>query len=242
MQQVELTTKTPVMAARGAVPPACVGLILDGNRRWAKSRGLPSLEGHRVGLLETYKKIAKHARERGIRHLVAYMFSTENWNRSEEEVAYLMDLFREAGKKHLRELFEENVRIRFIGERGRFSPDLQELMTQIEADSANKNGMTAWICLSYGGRAEIVDGARKLARNGQEVTEESLGAALWSAEMPDADIIIRTSGECRLSNFLTWRGVYSELFFTDTYWPDFSESEFDAILAEYALRERRHGK
>jgi undecaprenyl diphosphate synthase len=226
----------------GAVP-ACIGIILDGNRRWAKAQGLSTLEGHRVGLLETYKKIARHAQARGVKHLVAFMFSTENWSRSEEEVAYLMDLFREAGKKELKELTDENVRIRFIGQREKFAPDLQELMMKVETESATKDGMTAWICLSYGGRAEIVAAVNQLIQEGKEVVSESdVRDALWSAEMPDPDIIIRTSGEERLSGFLLWQSAYSELFFTKTYWPAFSEEEFDAILAEFATRERRHGK
>ena len=222
--------------------PACVGIILDGNRRWAKKRGLSQLIGHREGLLNTYKMIAKHAQKRGVRHLVVYMFSTENWNRSEEEVAYLMDLFRESAKEHIKELLAENIRVRFIGQRERFAPDLQKLMDTVEADSAEKTGMTAWIALSYGGRAEIIAAAQVLAKQSLPITEESLRKHMWSADMPDPDIIVRTSGEKRLSGFLLWQSTYSELFFTDTLWPDFTKEEFDAILAEFALRERRNGK
>lgn len=221
--------------------PTCVGIILDGNRRWAKERGLPQLMGHREGLLK-YKKIAKHAASRGVKHLAVFMFSTENWSRSEEEVKYLMDLFREEAGKQLKELLEENVRVRFVGQRERFAPDLQEIMNKIETDSMAKDGMTAWICLSYGGRAEIVAAARAVVSDGKEITEEEISAHLWTAEMPDPDIIIRTSGEKRVSGFLTWGAVYSELFFTDTKWPDFSEDEFDSILVEYTQRERRRGK
>lgn len=223
-------------------PVTCVGIILDGNRRWAKRRGLPQLVGHREGLLKTYKTIAKHVQKRGIKHFAVYMFSTENWNRSEEEVSYLMDLFREAGKNQMQELLDEDIRVRFVGQRERFAPDLQKMMSEIETDSAGKNGMTAWICLSYGGRAEITEAAHALAARGEEITETSLRAAMWSAEMPDPDIIIRTSGEKRLSGFLLWQSAYSELFFTDTLWPDFSPEEFDTILAEFATRERRNGK
>ena len=222
--------------------PACVGIILDGNRRWAKARGLPQLFGHREGLLKTYKTIAKHAQKRGIRHLVVYMFSTENWNRSEEEVTYLMNLFRESAKEHLKELLAENIRVRFIGQRERFAPDLQKLMDIIETDSAGKTGMTAWIALSYGGRAEITAAAQVLTKQSLPITEESLRKHMWSADMPDPDIVIRTSGEKRLSGFLMWQSAYSELFFTDTLWPDFTKEEFDAILAEFATRERRRGK
>ena len=153
-----------------------------------------------------------------------------------------MDLFREAGRDQLKELLAENIRVRFIGQRERFAPDLQKLMNSIEADSSGKNGMTAWICLSYGGRAEIIAATDELSKKSLPVTEESLRAHMWSAEMPDPDIIIRTSGEKRLSGFLLWQSAYSELFFTDTLWPDFSPEEFDAICAEYATRERRNGK
>lgn len=222
--------------------PECVGIILDGNRRWAKAHNLHQLAGHREGLLVTYKNIAKHIRDRGIKHFVVYMFSTENWNRAPEEVSYLMDLFREAGKNQLKELSEENIRIRFIGQRERFAPDLQKLMADVEEESISNTSMTAWICLSYGGRAEITEAAKQLAAAGTEITEDSIRSHMWSAEMPDPDLIIRTSGEMRLSNFLLWQAAYSELFFTDTLWPDFTPEEFDRILEEYGSRERRRGK
>jgi undecaprenyl diphosphate synthase len=220
----------------------CVGIIMDGNRRWAKERGLPKLEGHRVGLLETLRDTVKFVHARGIAHLAVYMFSTENWSREEEEVAYLMDLFRESIKKEMNELGKENVRIRFVGQRTRFSKDLQQSMDEVEEETRNNTGLTVWCCLSYGGRAEIVAAAQAAAASGEEITEESLARHLWTEGMPDPDIIIRTSGEQRLSGFLTWQSVYSELFFTNTKWPDFSEAEFDSILSEYAERERRRGK
>lgn len=226
--------------AEGTRIPRCIGIILDGNRRWAKARGLPKLEGHRVGLLETLKNTVRFVHTRGIKHLVVYMFSTENWNREPAEVSYLMNLFRESIQKEMKELAEEHVRLRFVGQRERFSQDLQEAMDAAERDTAHNDGITLWCCLSYGGRAEIVAAANAAAAMG-EVTEESLSKYLWTADMPDPDIIIRTSGEQRLSGFLTWQSVYSELFFTHTFWPDFSEKEFDDILAEYAERERRHG-
>ena len=222
--------------------PTCVGIILDGNRRWAKEHGLPKLEGHRVGLLETLRETVRFMHKRGVKHVVVYMFSTENWNREPEEVSYLMNIFRESVRKEAKDLHEENVRIRYVGQRERFAKDLQEAMDETEKDTAKNDGITLWTCLSYGGRAEIVAAARAAAASGKEITEESLAKHMWTAEMPDPDIIIRTSGEQRLSGFLTWGAVYSELFFIDTKWPDFSEKEFDAILAEFADRERRHGK
>lgn len=225
---------------KGAVP-VCIGIILDGNRRWAKERNIPTLEGHRVGL-ETLRKMGPLARARGIKHVAAYMFSTENWERSREEVEYLMNLFRNFIQKHLDEVDTEEMRIRFVGQRDRFAPDIQDMVRRLEGRTAANTGLTFWCCMSYGGRAEIVAAARAAAAAGEEITEASLARHLWSAGMPDPDLIIRTSGEQRLSGFLTWQSVYSELFFIDTKWPDFSAAELDRILAEYAERERRHGK
>lgn len=219
----------------------CVGIIMDGNRRWAKARGLPKFEGHRVGLLKTLRNTIRFVSARSIKHLVVFMFSTENWNREPKEVSYLMDLFRESIQKELKELGEKGVRVRFVGQRERFSPDLQQGMNTVEKETAKNDVITLWCCLSYGGRAEIVAAVRAAAEKG-EVTENSLGEHLWTAGMPDPDIIIRTSGEKRLSGFLPWQSVYSELFFTNTKWPDFTEEEFDSILAEFAQRERRRGK
>ena len=222
--------------------PNCVGIILDGNRRWAKSKGLPKLEGHRVGLLTTLKNTVKFVRDLGIKHLAVFMFSTENWNREPVEVSYLMNLFRESIKKEIDELGKEGVRVRFVGQRQRFSPDLQKSMNDAERDTANNSAITLWACMSYGGRAEIIEAAKSICSSGQEITEKTFSEHLWSSGMPDPDIIIRTSGEQRLSGFLTWQGVYSELFFTKTFWPDFSKEEFLKILDEYNERERRNGK
>ena len=220
--------------------PACVGIILDGNRRWAKENGVSKLEGHRSGM-ETLKKTVRFVRDSDIKHLIVYAFSTENWSRDKDEVSYLMDLFREAIKKEMNEMGKENVKVRFVGQRERFSEDLQQSMDEIEKETAENEAITLWVCLSYGGRAEIVAAANAAAKS-DLITEELLAKNLWTAEMPDPDIIIRTGGEKRLSNFLLWQSAYSELFFTDTLWPDFSKEEFDSILAEFAQRERRNGK
>ncbi len=224
---------------KGAVP-SCIGIILDGNRRWAKARGLPTLEGHRKGK-EAVKTVARLVQKRGIPNLVVYAFSTENWNRAKEEVSYLIDLFREAIQKELAELGAESIRIRFVGQRERFSKDLQEAMSSVEKDTAYHMS-TLWICLSYGGRAEIAEATRQVVLAGEDITEESVSKHLWSAGMPDPDIIIRTGGEKRLSGFLPWQTIYSELFFVDTVWPDFGEKELDAVLAEYQARKRNFGK
>ena len=221
--------------------PQCIGIILDGNRRWAKEKGMPSLQGHRKGL-DCLIDCIKWVRDRKIKNLAVFLFSTENWEREAPEVSYLMDLFREAVKKQLREIGKENVRVRFVGQRERFSEDLQGLMKEIEGETEKNDGLTLWACLSYGGRAEITAAAKKIAASGEEITEESLRGNFWSAGMPDLDILIRTGGEKRVSNFLLWQAAYAELFFVDEYWPDFSESILDSILMQYATRERRMGK
>lgn len=220
--------------------PRCIGIILDGNRRWAKERGLPKLEGHRRGY-ERVIDCTRWVRDRGIKHFVAYAFSTENWNREAEEISYFMEVLREMAKKDLRDLAKERVRVRFIGTLNRFDPDIREAMQRAEKESEHNDAITLWICLSYGGRAEIAAAARAAASDGKEITEESLRAHFWSAEMPDPDIIIRTSGEMRLSNFLLWQAAYSELFFIKPHWPDFSEEALGLILKEFAERKRRFG-
>jgi len=221
--------------------PKCIGLIIDGNRRWAKNKGLATLEGHRKGA-EILVDTARLVRDRGIKHMVVYAFSTENWNRSEEEVSYLMDLIKEQVTKQLSELGKENIRIRVIGQRDRLSPDVIAAIEKSEKESEGMDGMTLWVCLSYGGRAEILEAVKAVSEEGGEVTEDNFKKYFWSAEMPDPDIIIRTGGEKRLSNFLLWQVAYAELFFVDTMWPDFSEKILDEILEEYSERDRRHGK
>ena len=229
------------LAPAAAAPPiACVGVIMDGNRRWAKEHGLPKLEGHRKGS-EMMKTTARFVQSRGIKHLVVYAFSTENWNREEGEVSYLMNLFGAVIRSEMKELSKEGIRIRFAGQRERFSEGLQRAMREIEKETMQNDAMTLWVCVSYGGRAEIA-AAAKVAADAGEVTEESIAKHLWTTEMPDPDLIIRTGGEKRLSGFLTWQSVYSELFFTDTFWPAFTEKEFDSILTEFARREHRRGK
>ncbi|MDP2655352.1 MAG: polyprenyl diphosphate synthase, partial [bacterium] len=206
--------------------PACVGIILDGNRRWAAAKGLSKLEGHRAGM-QVLKRTVRFVRDSGIKNLIVYTFSTENWSREPAEVSYLMDLFREAIHKEMSEFGKENVRVRFVGQRGRFSEDLQQSMDEIEEETEKNEAITLWVCLSYGGRAEIVAAANAAARDGS-VTEETLAEHLWTVGMPEPDIIIRTGGEKRLSGFLTWQSIYTELFFSDTLWPDFTNEEFDS--------------
>lgn len=223
--------------------PKSIGFILDGNRRWAKEHGLPSLEGHRRGG-EKVKQLAEWAHARGIGELIVYAFSTENWNRSPEEVDYLMKLIESSIEDWSNDARSRDGALRFIGQRERLPESLQKKITEIEAKNPKEPKHTLAVALSYGGRAEILDAVNTLLAKEEyeQVTEEELRGAMWSKGLHDPDLIIRTSGEKRLSNFLTWQSVYSELFFTGTKFPDFSEGEFDAILAEYAARERRHGK
>ena len=220
--------------------PACIGIILDGNRRWAKGRDLSALQGHTEGL-NNLERAVGWVRDAGVGHLVVYAFSTENWNRSQDEVSHLMGLIIQEAHEQLQRLIEQQVRVRFIGQRERLSAEVRTAVEQMEEQSKNGN-FTLWVCLSYGGRAEIVEAARAMQKNGMEITEDSFAQNLWSAGMPDPDIIIRTGAAQRLSNFLLWQAAYSELFFTDTLWPDFSQEELGRILTEYGARERRRGK
>ncbi len=215
---------------------------MDGNRRWAKERNLPTLEGHKKGF-ERIQDLIAWCEGTSLEEVVLYAFSTENWNRSTEEVAYLMDIFEHSFSGTLARISEKGVRIRFIGQLERFSAGLQKKMHALQAESAKGVAGTLAVAMSYGGRPEILAAVNNLLREGKEaVNEEEFSQALWSAGLLDPDLILRTGGERRLSNFLPWQSVYSELFFTDTKWPDFSREEFNAVLAEYAERERRHGK
>ncbi|MFA6414709.1 MAG: polyprenyl diphosphate synthase [Candidatus Paceibacterota bacterium] len=226
-----------------ASAPACVGIIMDGNRRWAKERGLPKMDGHAAGL-EKAKEIIRHAFTQDVGTVVLYAFSTENWNRTPEEVGYLMELFGGALMRDLDELAREGIRVRFVGDLARLPEKLYVSAKELEEGSASAtSGKTLAVALSYGGRAEILAAVNRLLAEGkQEIKEEDMNAALWSVGMQDPDLIIRTGGEKRLSGFLPWQSVYSELFFTDTLWPAFTKEEFDTILAEFAQRERRRGK
>ena len=217
----------------------CIALILDGNRRWAKERGLPSLEGHRAGK-ETLMNTVQWVAQRNIQHLAVFAFSSENWGRSEEEVAALMELMAAVLAEETEHLAEIGVRVRIIGERKLFSATLQGLISSIEEKTSHGDKLTLWVCLSYGSRAEIVDTARSLL-GAAHIDESTFASHLWTSGMPDPDIIIRTGGRHRLSNFLLWQAAYSELFFLDTLWPDFSERELDGVLEEFAKRTRTFG-
>ena len=226
------------------MPIKHLAIILDGNRRWAKKRGLPTLEGHRRGY-DNVKTIGLAALDRGIGHLTVFAFSTENWKRSSEEVGYLMDLLYHALTAELGFYMENNVRLKVVGLREGLSEKLVSAIDEAEhVTSGNTRGQLN-LCINYGGRAEIVAAVRQLVADGvksEDVTEELIASKTWMAGIPDPDLIIRTSGEQRVSGFLTWSGVYSELMFVDTYWPAFNESHLDAAIAAYENRERRFGK
>lgn len=222
--------------------PQCVGIIMDGNRRWAKERGLTTLEGHKRGY-EKLKDVVSWLKECGVRNSIFYAFSTENWNRAEEEVGYLMTLIKDALVNDWEDLMKKNVRIRFIGQTERFSEDLQKEMKRAEEETAENTEGTIALALSYGGRAELVAATHKIIAAGiHNVTEEDISKHMWTAGMPDPDMVIRTSGEQRLSGFLAWQSVYSELFFTETHWPALEKEELRRMLDEYARRKRRHGR
>lgn len=215
---------------------------MDGNRRWAKAQNLPTFEGHKKGgdvLLDSITFI----RDQNIEHAVYYAFSTENWNRTEEEISYLMDLFRGWIREIKNKLEDDGgIQVKFVGRRGDFDDDIIEQMNELEAIQKKDVKTTIWMALSYGGRAEIVEAVNRAVGQGRAVTEDSFSSLLWTADLPDPDIIVRTSGEQRLSNFLTWSSVYSELYFIEKPWPALTQADFTDILHEYEKRERRKGK
>jgi undecaprenyl diphosphate synthase len=214
-----------------------VAIITDGNGRWARQRGLPELAGHEAGA-DTVKARLRDAVDLGIAELTLYSFSTENWNRSPEEVSGLMAMFAQRIDQETPELHEEGVRMRFIGRRSEpVPPDLIERMQWAEELTAANTRITLFVAFNYGGRAEIVDAARSFGGG----TEEEFRSHLYAPEMHDPDLIIRTSGELRLSNYLLWQGAYSELVFRDELWPDFSRDAFEESLEEFAARQRRFG-
>lgn len=219
-----------------------LGIIMDGNRRWAKARGLPPFEGHRAG----YKKIEdvlRWCKEAGIEILTLFAFSTENWQRAKKEVDFLMKLFHHALSKDIKKLHENNVRVKVIGRREGLPKKLQEAIEKAEKLTENNSGGILNLAINYGGRPELVDAFKKMIANPpKEITEEIISQNLYTAGLPDPDLIIRTSGEQRLSGFLTWQSTYSELLFINHHWPEFSKEDFDAAFNEFANRQRRFGK
>jgi undecaprenyl diphosphate synthase len=220
-----------------------VAIIMDGNGRWAERRGLPVAEGHRAGT-KALRRTVEAAIDLGLEALVVYAFSTENWSRPAGEVDSLMDIFVETIELELPDLVRQGVRTRFIGRRDRASEMLGGQMARLEEETAQNDRLNLWVALDYGGRGELVEAVRRLVQAGvdpAEIDEDAVRAHLYAPELPDPDLLIRTSGELRISNFLLWQLAYSELVFVDTLWPDFGRDELEHALADYARRRRRFG-
>ena len=227
--------------------PRHVAIIMDGNGRWAKKRGLPRTAGHKVGA-ETFRKIARHCKKLGIEYLTVYAFSTENWKRPAEEVETIMGLLKNYMAEAIESMEEEKIKLKFFGDMSALSPELQELVRKTDEMSSRIDGFQANVCLNYGGRDEILQAARAFAKECAEgkadpdsLTAEQFGSYLYSAGVPDPELIIRPSGELRLSNFLLWQCAYAEFYYCDTLWPDFSEEDLEKAIVDYQKRDRRFG-
>lgn len=226
--------------------PCHVGIIMDGNGRWAKKRGMPRSLGHQKGA-SVFKTISRYCRDKGVKYLTVYAFSTENWKRSSEEVSGIMELFREY-LRDVKNYTKDNIRVNFIGDRSVLDDDIISLMEDTEKTSQDYTAMTLNIAMNYGGIPEITHSFKKIAekiKNGElsleDITEEEISNNLYTSGQPNPDLIIRTGGEYRLSNFLTFQSAYSELYFTDVLWPDFSPKDIDKAVEEFSKRNRRFG-
>ena len=227
--------------------PTHVAVIMDGNGRWAQKRGLPRSAGHKSGA-ENFKRIVRYASDIGIRYFSVYAFSTENWSRPQDEVNTLIGLFIQYLDEATRDFMSENIRVRFLGEAEAFPEELQKLIHRVEETSADRTGMTLCVCLNYGGRAELAHAMRRLAQQVQQgklqpeqIHEADISANLYCPDVPDPDLIIRPSGELRLSNFLLWQSAYAEFVFMNTLWPDFTPEKLDEAIDQYTGRSRRFG-
>lgn len=228
------------------VLPQHVGFIMDGNGRWAKKRGLPRPFGHKEGA-KNFKKIVRYCKDIGLKNISFYAFSTENWQRPDDEVSTIMELFREY-IVDVRNFLSENTRMIFLGDKSAFDEDLQQKMIKLEEDTAHYEEMTLMMAVNYGGRDELAHAAKILAQkavNGEikpeDITEQSIADELYTKGIPDVDLVIRPSGEMRLSNYLIWQCAYAEYYFTDILWPDFTPTELDKALIEFGRRNRRFG-
>jgi undecaprenyl diphosphate synthase len=221
--------------------PHHIAIVMDGNGRWATRRFLPRVAGHKVGV-DALRACVRRCGDVGVKVLTVFAFSSENWNRPADEVSGLMELLALALSREVPQLQAEGVRICFVGEREGLSPKVQAGLAQAEAATAGNDRLVLNICFNYGGRWDIVQAARKLAAGGTPITEQSLAAAMSLAHVPDPDLVIRTGGEHRISNFLLWQSAYAEFYFSDRLWPEFDDAALDAALADFARRERRFGK
>ena len=229
------------MSEQSATIPTHLGFILDGNRRWAKRHNLPTYEGHLAGY-NALKDVILHAADRGIKFVSVYVFSTENWKRSQEEVSGLMSLALRIFKSDIKEIIDKQIRVRILGAREAIPEKVLTAMEETEEKSKDFTRTTVAFCFNYGGQREITDAVQRCIDDGlKNVTEADIRERLYEADIPDVDMVVRTSGEQRISNFMLWNLAYTELYFTDVLWPDFNESEFDKALTYYAERERRFG-
>ena len=225
-----------------------IAIIMDGNRRWAKEKNLPSAFGHKKGV-EALKNTLRACSDFGIKYLTVYAFSTENWNRKQEEVDFLMDLFAKTLKNELDEMHKENVVINFIGDLAKLNPKLQEILQNAVEVTKNNTGVRFQIAFNYGSRLEILQAVQNIAKRVQlgeikpeDITEKMISESLYTQNIPDPDLLIRTSGEKRISNYLLWQIAYSEIYVTDQYWPEFDKNSLDLAIEEYHNRNRRFGK
>jgi undecaprenyl diphosphate synthase len=221
--------------------PNHLGIILDGNRRWAKEKGLPSFEGHKAGL-EAAKRIINYCSKKGIKTLTLFLFSTENWKRDKTEINFLMSLLEKHLKKDFDLYIKEGLKVKIIGQKEKLPKSVQKELDRVENATKDNSGMVLNLALSYGGRAEIVEAVKNIIKKNikpEELTEDIIKENLWTS---DVDLIIRTGKEKRISNFLIWQAAYSELYFSDKYWPDFKEEDLDNAIEEYTKRKRRFGK
>ena len=226
--------------ARAGIPHH-IAIVMDGNGRWATRRLLPRLAGHRQGV-ESLRRCARACVERGVGVLTVFAFSSENWNRPQDEVSGLMDLLGKALAREVPQLSKDGVRLHFVGEKAGLSDKVREGLEQAELATAHNTRLVLNVCFNYGGRWDIAQAAAALAARGEPITEASLHAAMGMGHVPDPDLLIRTGGEMRISNFLLWQAAYSELYFSDRLWPDFDEAALDEAIADYAARERRFGR
>lgn len=230
------------MAENKQTLPVHLGIIMDGNRRWAKAAGLPTLQGHQQGL-EVFKDIVLATFDRGVPYISAFVFSTENWQRTQEEVSYLMGLVSKGISKHLKTFDEAGIKLLMLGSRQGVDAKVLKQIDQAIAKTSNNSRGTLGLCFNYGGQEEIVAAAQTLLDQGEkELTIDKLQAELYAPQMPAIDLIIRTSGEQRLSGFMLWRAAYSEFYFSAKHWPDFTAGDIDIALADYAQRQRRFGQ
>lgn len=220
--------------------PRHIAIIMDGNGRWAKQRSLPRTAGHKAGA-EVFRDIATYCKELGVEYLTVYAFSTENWKRPADEVGAIMGLLKQYLLEAVDTMEKDHIRLKFFGDLSAIAPELQALAAQANELGSHYDGFQANICLNYGGRAEILRAAQRCAEAGEDWTEENFGKYLYSAGIPDPELIIRPSGELRLSNFLLWQCAYSEFYFCDTLWPDFTRAELDRAIVDYQGRDRRFG-